>query len=132
VVNLKSVDSQSPRVSEKTQDVNSDLEWTDEGNNAFQHLKQQLASSSTLATPNSNKDTHMTAVLTQRSGDRPRPIAFYSKKLDPVASGLPHCVQACVAIAEAIHASKLFSFLLVLQMMLLYLLPDDERGEAGP
>uniref|UniRef100_A0AAQ5X3D5 ribonuclease H n=1 Tax=Amphiprion ocellaris TaxID=80972 RepID=A0AAQ5X3D5_AMPOC len=94
--------------------MNAQIEWTDEGNNAFQHLKQQLASSSTLATPNydkpfalmvSNKDTHMTAVLTQRSGDRPRPIAFYSKKLDPVASGLPHCVQACVAIAEAIHAS---------------------------
>nr|XP_024661405.1 uncharacterized protein LOC106675941 isoform X2 [Maylandia zebra] len=47
----------------------------------------------------------MKAVLTQAFGDKQRPLAFYSCKLDCVASGLPTCVQACAAAAEAVKKS---------------------------
>ncbi|KAE8279517.1 Retrovirus-related Pol polyprotein Reverse transcriptase [Larimichthys crocea] len=47
----------------------------------------------------------MSAALTQKHGDRHKPLAFYSKRLDPVASGQPSCVQLVMAAAEAVEQS---------------------------
>uniref|UniRef100_A0A3P8U1U3 Peptidase A2 domain-containing protein n=1 Tax=Amphiprion percula TaxID=161767 RepID=A0A3P8U1U3_AMPPE len=78
-------------------------------------LTVYLQSDTVLAFPNyslpftlfvSSHQGFMSAVLTQPFGAKHRPLAFYSKKLDAVASGVPACVQACTAIAEAIEASS--------------------------
>ena len=37
-------------------------------------------------------------VLTQALGPWKRPVAYLSKKLDPVASGWPTCLKAVVAV----------------------------------
>lgn len=38
-------------------------------------------------------------VLTQALGSWKRPVAYLSKKLDPVASGWPTCLKAIAAVA---------------------------------
>ena len=38
-------------------------------------------------------------VLTQALGSWKRPVAYLSKKLDPVASGWPTCLKAVAAVA---------------------------------
>lgn len=47
-------------------------------------------------------------VLTQKVGPIPRPVAYLSKQLDPVASGRPGCLRAVVATALLVEeATKL-------------------------
>lgn len=88
--------------------------WTSEADKSFVDLKTALQTDTTLGFPDytlsftlyvSSHQGYMSAALTQPFGGKQRPIAYYSKKLDAVASGLPGCVQACVAIAEAIEQS---------------------------
>uniref|UniRef100_A0A3P9NYQ3 Reverse transcriptase/retrotransposon-derived protein RNase H-like domain-containing protein n=1 Tax=Poecilia reticulata TaxID=8081 RepID=A0A3P9NYQ3_POERE len=43
------------------------------------------------------RNVFMTSVLLQSHGNILKPLAFYSKKLDPVAQSLPDCVQALVS-----------------------------------
>uniref|UniRef100_A0A669CE02 Gypsy retrotransposon integrase-like protein 1 n=1 Tax=Oreochromis niloticus TaxID=8128 RepID=A0A669CE02_ORENI len=90
------------------------LEWTPEAEKAFSNLKLALQTSTVLALPDYDKPFYlhvdggagyMKAVLTQAFGEKQRPLAFYSCKLDSVASGLPTCVQACAAAAEAVKKS---------------------------
>uniref|UniRef100_A0A669C837 ribonuclease H n=1 Tax=Oreochromis niloticus TaxID=8128 RepID=A0A669C837_ORENI len=90
------------------------LTWTAEAETAFANLKLALQTSMVLALPDYDKPFYlyvdggagyMKAVLTQAFGDKQRPLAFYSCKLDSVASGLPTCVQACAAAAEAVKKS---------------------------
>ena len=51
-----------------------------------------------------SKGGHMSAVLAQKETKSYQPIAYYSKKLDPVAQGLPPCVMAVTAAAEAVSS----------------------------
>uniref|UniRef100_A0A669ESG0 ribonuclease H n=1 Tax=Oreochromis niloticus TaxID=8128 RepID=A0A669ESG0_ORENI len=90
------------------------IEWTPEAEEAFSNLKLALQSHTVLALPDYDKPFclhvdggagYMKAVLTQAFGEKQRPLAFYSCKLDSVASGLPTCVQACAAAAEAVKKS---------------------------
>uniref|UniRef100_A0A669CCD9 ribonuclease H n=1 Tax=Oreochromis niloticus TaxID=8128 RepID=A0A669CCD9_ORENI len=88
--------------------------WSTEASIAFEHLKTVLQTNIVLALPDYDKlfylhvdggGGYMKAVLTQTFGEKQRPLAFYSSKLDSVAAGLPTCVQACTAAAEAVQKS---------------------------
>lgn len=90
------------------------LIWTPEAEDAFCQIKQTLVASHTLALPNYKKEfiqmvdckgKFMTSVLTQKHGDKMKPIAYYSTKLDAVACALPHCVRAVVAASLAVTSS---------------------------
>uniref|UniRef100_A0A669AYP5 Gypsy retrotransposon integrase-like protein 1 n=1 Tax=Oreochromis niloticus TaxID=8128 RepID=A0A669AYP5_ORENI len=90
------------------------IQWTPEAEGAFTKLKLMLQTNVVLALPDYDKpfylnvdgtQGHMKAVLTQSFGEKQRPLAFYSSKLDSVASGMPTCVQACAAAAEAVQKS---------------------------
>ncbi|KAL6467788.1 hypothetical protein MHYP_G00234650 [Metynnis hypsauchen] len=52
------------------------------------------------------KGIYMTSVLTQKHGDKLRPVAYFSCKLDPVAQGLPVCLRAVAAAEKALVASR--------------------------
>lgn len=91
------------------------LEWTKEAEKAFCVIKSALVSSTTLALPNYTKVFYqtvdckgkfMTSVLTQKHGEKQRPVAYYSSRLDSVAAALPPCVRAVVAASMAVEASS--------------------------
>lgn len=48
----------------------------------------------------------MTSVLLQTHGDKLRPVAYFSAKLDPVAAGLPRCLQAVAVAEKALTTSR--------------------------
>ncbi len=54
------------------------------------------------------KHGFMSSVLLQIHGDRLRPVAYFSTKLDAVAAGLPHCLRAVAAAELAVLASREF------------------------
>lgn len=76
------------------------IEWTEKTEEAFLNMKVQLSVAPTLGLPAPNKpfiqmvdekNGFMTSVLMQHHGDKLRPVAYFSSKLDPDAAGLPHC-----------------------------------------
>ena len=84
------------------------FEWSAEAEQAFQQIKRALLSAPALGLPDISKpfylyvDEHKgiaKAVLTQHLGPWPRPVAYLSKKLDPVAAGWPPCLQIIAATA---------------------------------
>ncbi|XP_014823266.1 PREDICTED: uncharacterized protein LOC106903790 isoform X2 [Poecilia mexicana] len=88
--------------------------WNPEAEKSFIELKQALMQATTLILPNYKKtfvqtvdcrNGFMTSVLLQSHGDKLKPLAFYSKRLDPVAQSLPDCVQAVCAAALAVNMS---------------------------
>ena len=90
------------------------VDWTRECEDAFTTLKSALTSAPALGFPCSDlpfflwsavKQGHMTAVLTQPHGGMQRPVAYYSSRLDSVASGLPQCLQEVQAAATAVTVS---------------------------
>ncbi|XP_055358758.1 uncharacterized protein LOC129603085 isoform X1 [Betta splendens] len=91
------------------------LMWTSEAEQAFTDLKLALQSAPTLGLPDptrpftqtvDEKSGCMTSVLLQDHGGRPRPVAYFSAKLDPVAAGLPRCLRAVAAAEKAVLASR--------------------------
>jgi hypothetical protein len=79
--------------------------WTQDDQSAFETLKKGLLQALTLALPNLNKPFTLyidernriaRGVLTQTLGPWKHPVAYLSKKLDPVASGWPSCLHAMV------------------------------------
>lgn len=94
--------------------MNDKLKWTKEAEDAFCAIKTDLVSAQVLALPDYTKpfvqmcdakDGFMTSVLCQKHGDKMRPVAYYSKQLDPVARATPACVQAVIAAALAVQTS---------------------------
>ncbi|KAI2646134.1 hypothetical protein H4Q32_024589 [Labeo rohita] len=70
------------------------IEWTEEAAEAFVNIKVQLSLEPTLGLAH--------------NGDRLRPVAYFSSKLDPVAAGLPQCLRAVASAEKAVMASKEF------------------------
>lgn len=77
----------------------SQVTWTPEADDAFNELKQTLQITPTLGLSDplkpsfvqtvDEKNGCMASVLLQKHGDKLRPVAHFSSKLDPVAAGLP-------------------------------------------
>ncbi|KAL0149663.1 hypothetical protein M9458_055032, partial [Cirrhinus mrigala] len=76
------------------------IEWAEEEAEAFVNIKVQLSLVPTLGLPVptkpfvqmvDEKNGFMTSVLLQHHGDRLRPVAYFSSKLDPC---LPQCLRA--------------------------------------
>ncbi|KAL1276699.1 hypothetical protein QQF64_036322 [Cirrhinus molitorella] len=72
------------------------VKWTAEAEEAFVNMKIQLSQAPALGLPNADKpfvqmvdekNGFMTSVLLQHHGDKLRPVAYFSSKLDPVAAG---------------------------------------------
>lgn len=93
------------------------LDWTEIEQQAFEGLKKALVSAPTLALPDVTKPFHLyisevrgiaKGVLTKILGPRKRPVAYLSKRLDPVASGWPACLRAVATAALLVkEADKL-------------------------
>jgi hypothetical protein len=82
---------------------NATLEWTETEQQAFEKLKQALVSAPALALPDIQKPFYLyvaevrgiaKGVLAQTLGLWKRPVAYLSKRLDPVAAGWPICLRA--------------------------------------
>ena len=80
------------------------ITWTLEVEQSFTELKLALQSIPTLGLPDptkrftqtvDEKDGCMTSVLLQDHGNKLRPVAYFSLKLDPVAAGLQRYIQIC-------------------------------------
>lgn len=94
--------------------MSDSLTWTPEGERAFCTLKQLLTSATVLGLPDYKKPFvqtvdckghFMTSMLAQDSGGKMKPVAYYSKRLDPVACALPPCVRSVCAAAQAVQCS---------------------------
>ncbi|KAM6179696.1 retrovirus-related Pol polyprotein from transposon opus [Erethizon dorsatum] len=82
--------------------------WGTDRQQAFDDIKKALLSAPALALPNIEKPFTLyieekrgvaRGVLTQAFGPWKRPVAYLSKRLDPVANGWPHCLKAIAAAA---------------------------------
>ena len=97
--------------------VKGEFTWTQDHQSAFETLKKALLQAPALAMPDLNKpftryinerNGLAQGVLTQTLGPWKRPVAYLSKKLDPVASGWPSCLRAIAATAVMVKdADKL-------------------------
>ena len=82
--------------------------WTEEMDKAFQDIKAALLSAPALSLPDVTKPFLLyvdenrgvaKGVLLQKLGPWKRPVAYLSKKLDPVASEWPPCLRMVAAVA---------------------------------
>ena len=82
-------------------------------------LKQGLPQASALRLPNPEKAFQLyvheregiaVGVLTQRLRSEPQPVAYLSKRLNPIAQGWPHCLRNLATIAILIEDALKLSF----------------------
>ncbi|XP_029423566.1 uncharacterized protein LOC103741107 [Nannospalax galili] len=82
--------------------------WEDHHQQAFDHIKRALLEAPALGLPDLTKPFELyideklgyaKGVLTQKLGPWRRPVAYLSKKLDPVAAGWPPCLRMVAALA---------------------------------
>ena len=82
--------------------------WGEEEQKAFDTIKLALMSAPALGLPDVTKPFHLfveenrgiaKGVLTQKLGPWKWPVAYLSKKLDPVAAGWPACLKIITAAA---------------------------------
>lgn len=75
--------------------------WGKEEQNSFDTIKRALLSAPALGLPDISKPVHLyvdescgiaKGVLTQKIGPWRRPVAYLSKRLDPLAAGWPPCL----------------------------------------
>ncbi|XP_053512397.1 uncharacterized protein LOC128626051 [Artibeus jamaicensis] len=102
---------------ELTRGKEDSFAWTEKERQAFQALKEALVAAPALALPDlakpfqlfvAEKEGVVLGVLSQTLGPWKRPVAYLSKKLDPVASGWPACLRAIAATSLLVkEASKL-------------------------
>ncbi|XP_063461834.1 BTB/POZ domain-containing protein KCTD7 isoform X1 [Pan paniscus] len=93
---------------------NNPFTWLEEHQQAFETLKKALLSAPALGLPDTSKPFTLYAderrgiakgVLTQKLGPWKRPVAYLSKKLDPVAAGWPPCLRIMAATAMLVKDS---------------------------
>jgi hypothetical protein len=91
-----------------TRGRNAPLEWTETEQLAFEKLTQALVSALALALPDIQKPFYLyvaevrgieKGVLAQTLGLWKTPIAYLSKRLDPVTAGWPICLRAITTMA---------------------------------
>uniref|UniRef100_A0AAQ4P2X0 ribonuclease H n=1 Tax=Gasterosteus aculeatus aculeatus TaxID=481459 RepID=A0AAQ4P2X0_GASAC len=91
------------------------IQWLPAASQAFTDMKCALQVPPTLGLPDPHKPFTqtvdersgcITSVLLQSHGDKQRPVAYFSAKLDPVAAGLPQCLRAVAAAEKALTASR--------------------------
>lgn len=84
------------------------FQWGPEQQKAYQQIKRALLTAPALGLPDLTKpfdlfvderQGYAKGVLTQKLGPWRRPVAYLSKKLDPVATGWPPCLRMVAAIA---------------------------------
>ena len=96
---------------------NKNWTWTEPIKQAFQELRQALLEAPALALPDPSKPFQFfldekremgKGVLMQQWGPWRRPVAYLSKRLDPVAAGWPPCLRIIATTALLVHdADKL-------------------------
>lgn len=76
-------------------------------------MKLALQQPPTLGPPDPNRsfsqtvdDGCRTSDLLQERGDKLRPVAYFSPKLDPVAAALPCCLGAVAAAEKDVFSSR--------------------------
>ena len=93
------------------------VQWTDNGTQAFQALKDALVTAPILATPQFDlpfilqtdaSENALGAVLSQNIGDSEHPIAFISRKLLPREQNYSTIEKECLAIIWAVESLRYY------------------------
>uniref|UniRef100_A0A8C0TYV8 Reverse transcriptase/retrotransposon-derived protein RNase H-like domain-containing protein n=1 Tax=Cyanistes caeruleus TaxID=156563 RepID=A0A8C0TYV8_CYACU len=114
-----------------SQDNPNVMVQTPEGKQSFKKLKEKMVNALVLALPVSEKEFklyvdvqqgHAKGILVQELGGTRRPAACFSKMLEPVARGWPHCLQNCAATALMVAEARKLTRGRYLILLLLHVL----------
>ena len=104
------------RLLEKHNTGNKHFQWSPQCEQAYQKLKEQLCQAPVLAFPNFDKPFILTTdaslvgiggVLTQKTVEKERPIAFFSRTLNKAEQNYPTHERELLAIVSAIKHFRL-------------------------